>query len=430
MTRGGWGALNPGVFKSQKSEIDDPRRRWAYTLREVSRTIIESLAVSDWFRGLVSCGYPLELDEWVDVHVYEREEGGSTVARVAGVRTCGSVWACPVCATVAADERSEALARVVARRWHDGWRVAHVVLTVRHTASHSLEAVFGGLAQAWRHLVSHRRIKKLLKGVDWHRGIEITWGKNGWHPHVHVLLLFPPGRDPYVLEGPLWEAWRDAVQYVGWLPSSRGGYVYQVPQEEADVVQVARYQEKWGVAREASGGPQKGGKGGLSPWQILEAAARGVKLTFEMFLEGGVFQDEVSPPLDNPGVLRPSASGRISPDIAESLWIESVETTKGRKRTAASKELSREIKEELEKIREEKVLPEPKVVVQLRTKIYVWLLRTGRLAYWLHWVELLGPEFAGELLGLIPKEEWRYQEDERGPPEGEEDKEKKAEVNA
>ena len=415
----------PGfAFETPPKDIDDPRRRWAYTLREVSRTIIESLTVSDWFRGLVSCGYPLELDEWVDVHVCEDEERGTAVARVSGLRTCGSVWACPVCATVAADERSEALARVVARRWHDGWRVAHAVLTVRHTASHSLEDVFGGLSRAWRHLVSHRRIKKLLKGVDWHRGIEITWGRNGWHPHVHVLLLFPPGRDPYALEGPLWEAWRDAVQYVGWLPSSRGGYVYQVPQSEADVVEVARYQEKWGVAREASGGPQKGGKGGLSPWQILEAAARGVKLTYEPF------GDEVSPPLDNPGVLRPQRPARISPDIAESLWIEYVEVTKGRKRTAASKALSQELREELEKLQEEEELPEPKVVVQLRTKIYVWLLRTGRLAYWLHWVELLGPEFAGELLGLIPGEEWRYEEDERGPPEGEEHEEKKAEVNA
>ena len=340
------------------------------------------------------------------------EEGGSTVARVAGVRTCGSVWACPVCATVAADERSEALARVVARRWRGGWRVAHVVLTVRHTASHSLEAVFGGLAQAWRHLVSHRRVKGLLKGVDWHRGVEITWGRHGWHPHVHLLLLFPPGRDPHALEELLWEAWRDAVSYVGWLPSSRGGYIYQVPGSEEDVVELAKYQEKWGVIREASGGPQKEGKGGWSPWEILEAAARGVTLRFE--------DDEVPVPgvgLDTPGLLRPQRLAQLSPDVAQVLWVEYLEATKGRKRTGASRGLAQELRKELEQLGEEWKPGELVGVVQLRLRAYFWLLRTGRLAYWLHWLELVGPELAGELIGLLP-EEWRVVWVSRGPPEG------------
>ena len=343
------------------------------------------------------------------------EEGGSTVARVAGVRTCGSVWACPVCATVAADERSEALARVVARRWRGGWRVAHAVLTVRHHSGHSLQAVFDGLSQAWRHLVSHRRVKGLLRGVDWHRGVEVTWGGNGWHPHVHLLLLFPPGHDPHRLEEALWEAWREAVEHVGWLPSSRGGYIYQVPGSEEDVVEVARYQEKWGVIREASGGPQKEGKGGWSPWEILEAAARGLTLRFE--------DDEVPVPgfgsLDTPGLLRPRPPARISPDVAQVLWVEYVEATKGRKRTASSRRLAQELRQELEALEAEGTPGELRGVVKLDIRAYLWLLRTGRLAYWLHWLELLGPDVAAEMVGLVP-DEWSYLPVVRGPPVEEE----------
>jgi hypothetical protein len=68
--------------------------------------------------------------------------------------------------------------------------------------------------------------------------------------------------------------------------------VYQVPSSEEDVVEVARYQEKWGVVREASGGAQKKGGAGLSPWELLELAAQEVVLRYE--------EDEVGVP----GIVR------------------------------------------------------------------------------------------------------------------------------
>ncbi len=350
----------------------------------------------------------------LSVGIYADPEG-ELRARVAGLLTCGSVWACPVCATTTADERSEALARVVARRWRGGWRVAHAVLTVRHTRGEPLTDVLGALTTAWRHLVSHRTVKGLFRGWDWHRGVEITYGKSGWHPHVHLLLLSPPGVDPYLLEEPLWEAWEAAVRAVGWAPSSRGGYVYQVPSSEEDVVEVARYQEKWGVIREASGGPQKEGKGGWSPWEILEAAARGLTLRFE--------DDEVPVPgfgsLDTPGLLRPRPPARISPDVAQVLWVEYVEATKGRKRTGASRRLGQELRQALEELQAEWNPGELQAVVRLDIRAYMWLLRTARLAYWLHWLEVAGPEVAAELVGLVP-DEWSYLPVLRGPPVEEE----------
>jgi len=395
----------------------DPTRRWAYSLREASRTILLDLGAGDYFRGLVTCGYPSPMSlggKALSVGIYADPEGGVR-ARVAGLLTCGSVWACPVCATTAADERSEALARVVARRWSKGWRVAHAVLTVRHTRGEPLADVLGALTTAWRHLVSHRRVKKLLRGWDWHRGWEITYGKNGWHPHVHLLLLSPPGVDPYLLEEPLWEAWEAAVRAVGWAPSSRGGYVFQVPGGEEDVIEVARYQEKWGIVREGASGPQKAGGAGLSPWELLELAAQEVVLRYE--------EDEVGVPgivrLDTPGVLRPPRPARgfaVSPDVAQTLWVEYVEATKGRKRTGASRALARELRQELEALQAEWNPGELQAVVRLDIRAYMWLLRTARLAYWLHWLEVAGPEVAAELVGLVP-DEWTVLMVQRAPPQ-------------
>lgn len=397
------GQKPPGLLVPEAFSLDhEPRRRWAYALREVSRSIILELGVAQHFLGLVTCGLPGvgREGDWVSLALYEDGEEARLVARTTGVRTCGSVWACPVCAPVEADRRGTALERVVARRWAAGWRVAHAVLTVRHTAGEPLREVLGALSRAWRHLVSHRRTKGLLRGWDWHRSIELTWGRNGWHPHIHLLLLVPPGVDPYVLEEPLWEAWREAVEAVGWAPSSRGGYSYQVPSSEEDALAVASYNEKtWSLPQEASLGPIKGGKGGMSPFELLAVA--------QQALEG-----EGEGALDTPGLLRPPGSTRVSPDVALALWVEYMEATKGRKRTAVSKGLRAEFHAALEAVEAEGVARVNRwglrEVVQVSVRAYLWLLRSSRLAYLLHWAEVLGSlARACELAGLVEFEEWR-----------------------
>lgn len=395
----------------------EPTRRRAYALREVSRSILRGLGAGDYFPGLITCGYPVGQNDWVELVLYDT--GKARVARATGIKTCGSVWACPVCAPVEADRRGEALSRVVARRWKQGWRVAHVVLTVRHTGGEPLEAVFGALTTAWRHLVSHRKVKGLLKGWDWHRSVEVTYGRHGWHPHIHLLLLAPPGVDPYLLEEPLWEAWRDAVQAVGWAPSARGGYSYTVPSSEEDAVEVSRYNEKtWSLPQEVSLGPVKGGKGGLSPFELLAIA-------------DGALEDE-GEGLDTPGVLRPQASTRgfsVSPDEALVLWVEYVEATKGRKRTGMSRGLRAEWLQALAKVEDEGATEVAQwrlaQVVQVRRGVFLmFLLRGQRLAYVLHWAEVLGDlGRAMELAGLVEDEEWRWYYPSPGPPLVEEEEE-------
>lgn len=397
----------------------EPTRRRAYALREVSRSILMGLRAGTHFPGLITCGYPMGQNDWVDLVLYDTgkdDTGKARIARATGLRTCGSVWACPVCAPVEADRRGEALSRVVARRWKQGWRVAHVVLTVRHTGGEPLEAVFGALTTAWRHLVSHRKVKGLLRGWDWHRSVEVTYGRHGWHPHVHLLLLSPPGVDPYLVEEPLWEAWREAVEAVGWAPSARGGYSYTVPSSEEDAVAVSAYNEKtWSLPQEVSLGPVKGGKGGLSPFELLAIA------------DGALEDDGV---LDTPGVLRPPRPTRglsVSPDEALALWVEYVEATKGRKRSFVSRGLRAEWLQALAVVEDEGVSQVAQwrlaQVVQVRRRVFLmFLLRGQRLAYVLHWAEVLGDlGRAMELAGLVEEEEWRWYYPSPGPPLEEEE---------
>lgn len=407
------------------SPVDrEPARRRAYALREVSRSLLMAYELGGHFPGLITCGLPLTQGEWVSLALYEGEE---VVARATGIRTCGSVWACPVCAPVEADRRGEALARVVARRWARGWRVAHAVLTVRHTRGQGLEAVFRVLSQAWRRMTSHRAVRGFLQGWEWHRAVEITYGGNGWHPHLHLLLLAPPGVDPYLLEEPLWEAWREAVEAVGWAPSSRGGYAYQVPESQEDAVEVSRYNEKtWGLPQESSLGPRKEGKGGLGPFELLAVAAQGVEdedLWATPELVDPIFEEELEGVgLDTPGLLRPRPRARVSPVVARTLWVEYVEATKGRKRTGMSRGLQAEVQQVLEEVEAEGKAAfrglRLREVVQVRFRTYLWLLRARRLAYLLHWAEVLGSlAQACALAGLVPEEEWREVYRAQAPPE-------------
>lgn len=108
----------------------------------------------------------------------------------------------------------------------------------------------------------------------------------------------------------------------------------------------------------------------------------------------------------------------MSPGVAQALWVEYVEATKGRKRTGTSRGLGLELRQELEALQAEWNPGELQAVVRLDIRAYLWLLRTARLAYWLHWLEVAGPEVAAELVGLVP-DEWTVLMVQRAPPEEE-----------
>ncbi|MCS7352434.1 MAG: hypothetical protein RMM10_13195, partial [Anaerolineae bacterium] len=74
------------------------------------------------------------------------------------------------------------------------------------------------------------------------------------------------------------------------------------------------------------------------------------------------------------------------------------------------------LREALAEVEAEEEARPPVEVVRLTRAAYVWLLRSGRLAYWIHVAESLGSlVLACELLGLVEGEEWDV--DPRGPPQ-------------
>lgn len=112
---------------------------------------------------------------------------------VRGLETCASVWACPCCAALIYARRATELTQAL-ERW-SGFQPLMMTLTVRHGRTDALRFLRKGLGRAWRIFWSGRggQERKTLLDIRYHvRAQEVTYGDNGWHPHLHAFLFCGP----------------------------------------------------------------------------------------------------------------------------------------------------------------------------------------------------------------------------------------------
>lgn len=119
-----------------------------------------------------------------------------SVASYGGLQTCESIWACPVCAARIAVEKGLDVMKALELAKRENWQPVMVALTARHNVAMRLEAFKNQFKAAWQMFSAHRRWKtfKKIYGVK-HEIVnrEITYGDNGWHYHMHLLLFLDFG---------------------------------------------------------------------------------------------------------------------------------------------------------------------------------------------------------------------------------------------
>ena len=119
-----------------------------------------------------------------------RSRGG--LAGYAGLATCGSVWADPVCNSKVMARRAVEIGAAVATWQAQGGAVAFATLTMRHTKGQALPALWDALSGAWGKVTSGSqwiKDKRRYGVAGWLRVVEVTHGVNGWHVHVHCVLF-------------------------------------------------------------------------------------------------------------------------------------------------------------------------------------------------------------------------------------------------
>lgn len=118
------------------------------------------------------------------------DNGG--VAHYAGLTTCGSVWACPVCSAKIRNTRSADISAAAARWDLAGGSVYMVTFTAPHDLGMRLGMLLPVIADSFRAVIgggAWLKLRRRVRIAGTIRSVEITHGVNGWHPHLHVLVF-------------------------------------------------------------------------------------------------------------------------------------------------------------------------------------------------------------------------------------------------
>jgi len=191
-------------------------------------------------------------------------------ASFGGLQTCGSVWACPICAAKISERRRLELVGAVARWRATGGDVLLITLTNPHHISDDLVELLMGQQRAMSRFNSTRAAVAF-----WHsigcigtvRAWEVTHGVNGWHPHFHILAFVRAGLDFFKVEESLLSIWVNACRLAGLpIPSGRGVDV-------RNGVEAASYASKWGIEHELTKGHIKKSRvaKGRTPFDLLRS---------------------------------------------------------------------------------------------------------------------------------------------------------------
>jgi hypothetical protein len=215
-----------------------------------------------------------------------------------GLQTCGSVWVCPVCgAKVAA--RRQAEIETGAGSWRaKGGGFVLATFTLRHSKAETLASVMTALNEAHRQTRMGRFWQKLRKQYGIVGAItsrEITYGANGWHPHLHSIWFFdkPLTQQQMThLYNVVSERWIKKLQHIGSDATKAHGFDLRAIDTTNDEAfkegtdYIVKQGSQWSATDELVGGGAKQAKNGnRSVAELLKAAGSGDTVAARLFVE-------------------------------------------------------------------------------------------------------------------------------------------------
>lgn len=174
---------NSQLVLPRSKTVESSRRSERWFLRGIMQEITGINRLKHCGRKPIANGVSLRMSQ---------VDGGGHRAGYAGLETCGSVWACPVCAAKITHERQEELAQVIRKALDEGLHVSMLTLTQRHHRGQTLSDLWESLSYAWGRVTSGRKwvqFKEQLGLRGYARAVEVTHGENGWHAHVHAVMI-------------------------------------------------------------------------------------------------------------------------------------------------------------------------------------------------------------------------------------------------
>lgn len=198
---------------------------------------------------------------------------GSEGVHVGGIATCKSVWLCPVCNLRISAERGD----LIRQTQDKGFYMVMMHLTVQHNQGEKLENLLGALKAAARDLKTGdfwTRLKKEFGIIAYITAYEITYGENGWHPHVHMVIYFDGAPDLEDLNQKLVGRWKHVVEKVGRYASKDHGLKITKTDAEQGADYVTKFRSN--LAYEMTGQYNKG----KTFWELVQQGKRKLVLEY------------------------------------------------------------------------------------------------------------------------------------------------------
>lgn len=246
----------------------------------------------DWHRT-AKCKW-INVGGFVGVHA-SREHSS---AFYSGIMTCGSVWACPICAAKVQERRREEVSQAVAWADSEGLQSAMVTLTFPHYQWQNLKDLLSQQADALHRLRAGAPWKRFKDATGYEgliRSLELTIGVNGWHPHTHELWFIKDDVSADAMKDRILERWRNCCARAGLLDLKNAAQVKAFDAHAVDVkghCRASDYLAKqddsrhWGVDSEIAKASTKQGRAkGQHPFRLLALAQEGDKKAGAKFVE-------------------------------------------------------------------------------------------------------------------------------------------------
>jgi hypothetical protein len=169
--------------RAQRYSALGTARVWLY---QTAQKIDGSANPGDLYRTH-DCRYARRASQ-VEVHFTALHQS----AHYGKVATCGSVWACPICCAKVQNRRRPELQKLISWSYDQGMSPSMVTLTFPHTKFDSLGDLISKQRLAFQRLRAGKVWQKFKEHFGFRglvRSLELTHGKNGWHPHTHEIWL-------------------------------------------------------------------------------------------------------------------------------------------------------------------------------------------------------------------------------------------------
>lgn len=234
------------------------------------------------------CGYFLAFNKDHVKVVYRRER---RIASFQNLAHCHALWICAPCASVITEKRRDELKTAFEN--HNG-EVVLATFTIRHKSNQSLKEVLKTLDDSYHHFLNGkygRQWREEYGVIGTVKALEVTWGVNGWHPHLHVLYF---GRftqsEVEIEEASLKTRWIETVKRFGGSATYDNGFTLKDDKHFLREY-IAKYgheptRELWNLESEVSKANVKKGRGHhYTPFELLRMYGDGWKPAGELFKE-------------------------------------------------------------------------------------------------------------------------------------------------